>query len=335
MSQFALPVLFGLFIWWFSTGAVLYLVRANGVKIPWTTAGATIVLAAAAWGLAAGSQTTTVAGAYLAFSGAILVWGWAEITFLSGLLTGPRARPCPQDVTGWRRAGHALNAILYHELVLLALAAMIIAVTWNGANQAGAATFVVLWTMRLSAKLNLFLGVPILNDEFLPDRLGHLKSFFTRGPINFLFPIAVTGATVVAVWFVVLAVSADSAFATAEFLLLATLLGLAVLEHWFMVVPLPVKALWEWGLGAPPRAEIVPDELPRSHPAAARGTFGSPKGACADVVEGRAAQGPASPAKYRIGDRRDAPNSEHLVTASEAGAGAIPKPAMATIWRHP
>ena len=35
-----------------------------------------------------------------------------------------------------------------------------------------------------------------------------------------------------------------------------TLLALAILEHWFMVLPLPANALWSWGLrsrdAAPP-----------------------------------------------------------------------------------
>ena len=31
-------------------------------------------------------------------------------------------------------------------------------------------------------------------------------------------------------------------------ILAATLLSLGVLEHWFMVIPLPSHALWNWGL---------------------------------------------------------------------------------------
>jgi hypothetical protein len=35
---------------------------------------------------------------------------------------------------------------------------------------------------------------------------------------------------------------------------------LAVLEHWFLVLPLPVAALWGWGTRA--RARVVGDVLP-------------------------------------------------------------------------
>jgi len=31
-------------------------------------------------------------------------------------------------------------------------------------------------------------------------------------------------------------------------MLLATILTLGILEHWFLVVPLPVNAIWQWGL---------------------------------------------------------------------------------------
>jgi putative photosynthetic complex assembly protein 2 len=255
MAQFAPPVLFGLFVWWFSTGAVLYLVRIENATL--VNAAATMVLAASAIGLMVGKQLSTVAGAYLAFACAILVWSWAEITFLSGLLTGPKARPCPPSCTGFRRAGHAINAILYHELALLALAILVVTLTWGGSNQTATATFLILWTMRLSAKLNLFLGVPILNEEFLPRPLDHLKTFFVRRATNILFPIAVTSATVAASWLVMQAVSAGGAFEAAQHMLLATLLGLAIIEHWFMVVPLPVSALWQWGMrsGQPPQID--------------------------------------------------------------------------------
>ena len=246
MSQIAPPILFGLFVWWFSTGAVLYIVRLENATL--VNAAATIVLAAAAMGLMVGKQLSTVAGAYLAFACAILVWSWAEITFLSGLLTGPKARPCPPGCTGFRRAGHAINAILYHELALLALAALVVTLTWDGSNQTATATFVILWTMRLSAKLNLFLGVPILNDEFLPRPLEHLKTFFVRRATNVLFPVTVTSATVAASWLVMQASSVGGAFAAAQYMLLATLLGLAIIEHWFMVVPLPIGALWQWSM---------------------------------------------------------------------------------------
>jgi putative photosynthetic complex assembly protein 2 len=250
MSQFALPVFFALFVWWFGTGIVLCLVRIGPRKQSLVIFGATVVLVASAYGLAATAGLTTVSGAYLAFSCAILAWCWLEITFLTGHVTGPRTTACPADASGWRRVGLAISAILYHELALLAFAASIVALTWQGANQVGTATFLVLWVMRLSAKLNLFLGVPFLNDDLLPERLSHLKSYFSRRPINAFFPVAITASTILATLLAVRALDARSEFGTTAFLLLATLAALAVLEHWFMVIPVPVRAIWEWSMGS-------------------------------------------------------------------------------------
>jgi putative photosynthetic complex assembly protein 2 len=250
MSQFALPVLFALFVWWFGTGLVLRLVRIGPRKKSLVIGGATVILVVSAFGLAASADVMTVGSAFLAFTCAILAWCWLEITFLTGLITGPRRSPCPVGTSGWRRVGLAISVILYHELALLAFAGAVVALTWQGGNQVGAATFLVLWIMRLSAKLNLFLGVPFLNDELLPQRLGYLKSYFAQRPVTAFFPVTVTASTVLATFLVVHAMVASTAFGTTASLLLAALVALAVLEHLFMVVPLPVIAIWEWSMGS-------------------------------------------------------------------------------------
>ena len=195
-----------------------------------------------ALGLASSSSDTSVVGAYLAFTWALALWGALEIGFLLGLSTGPRSEPCPDGCSGWRRVAYAIEAILYHELALIVSGVAVVAVAWDGANQIGVWTLAILWSMRLSAKLNLFLGVPILNDQFLPSHLRYLSSFFIRGRVNVLFPVAITGSTVVTAALVVRALAPDaSAFDAIRFTLLATLMALAVVEHWFMVLPLPVN----------------------------------------------------------------------------------------------
>ena len=40
--------------------------------------------------------------------------------------------------------------------------------------------------------------------------------------------------------------------------LLAALAGLALLEHWLLVLPVPDQALWQWALA--PRRDAAPDE---------------------------------------------------------------------------
>jgi putative photosynthetic complex assembly protein 2 len=102
--------------------------------------------------------------------------------------------------------------------------------------------------MRLSAKFNVFLGVPNLTEEFLPDGLAFLKSYFRKRPMNLLFPVSITASTI-ATWLLVdQAISGTTGLAVAGFTMLAALMALAVLEHWFLVLPLPVATLWRWGL---------------------------------------------------------------------------------------
>lgn len=251
MSEFVLPVLFVLVAWWFSTGIILYLDGLPRRTFRWSMGGMTVLLAAAIWGLAATAGDTSAAGAYLAFACALAVWGWQEMGFLMGFVTGPRREACPTGSRGFRRFVHATQTILYHEIALAVSGLAILAVTWGGANQTGAWTFAILWAMRLSTKLNLFLGVPNLSAELLPRDLAYLASYFARKPMNVLFPLSVSLATLVAAFAWQQAWTLESGTPEiAGLVLLATILTLGVLEHWFLVIPLPVNAIWQWGLSS-------------------------------------------------------------------------------------
>ena len=249
MSVYLLPMAFTLFAWWFSTGVILYLNGLPRRTHPWTMLSATVLLGLALLGLAATRDDTRVTGAYLAFTCTLLVWAWQELAFLLGYVTGPRRTPCPAGAAGWRRAGFAFQALLHHEIALLVLGMAVLAATWGGNNLTGPATFLIFWVMRLSAKLNVFLGVRNLSEDFLPAHLKYLQTYFRRAPMNALFPISVLASS----WFAVLLWQAAgaqgaSAFDTTALSLAGSLLSLAILEHWFMVLPLPSQALWHWGL---------------------------------------------------------------------------------------
>jgi putative photosynthetic complex assembly protein 2 len=248
-SHPAVVALCALFMWWFSTGVVLYIVGLPGCSSRKSVLGAVVLFIGALYGLARSSGDTSVAGAYQAFICALLVWGVQEFEFLIGSITGPRRDPCPDDCVGWRRVGYALQAIVYHEIALILSGAAIVAVTWNAENKFGTWTFAILWTMRVSAKLNLFLGVPVLNHEFLPTRLNYLTSYFRRAPIGFFFALTVTASTTVTALLLGRGLTGDaSAFESTGYMLLASLMALGVLEHWFMALPLPIAALWSWGM---------------------------------------------------------------------------------------
>ncbi len=266
MSHFAFPALHGLLIWWLSTGVILFLDGLPRRTFRWSMAGATMVLCGALYGLVISATDTSVAGAYTAFTCGVLIWGWLEISFYMGYVTGPRTHHCHHGCSGWRHFGHAIQASLYHELAVLLLACIVAALTWNAPNQFGTWTFVVLWWMHQSARLNVFLGVSNLNAEFLPEHLDYIKSFFTSRPMNLLFPFSVTISTIAAVLLVqqALAGRAD-AFREAGYSLLATLMVLAILEHWFLVLPISAarlwNSLWQWSLGPrgkPPLSHRTP-----------------------------------------------------------------------------
>jgi putative photosynthetic complex assembly protein 2 len=251
VSLYALPVLWALFVWWLSTGVIIYLDNLPRRTHPWSMLGATVVLAWALHKLHTGSTDTTVAGAYTAFTCGLLAWGWHEMSFFMGYITGPQREPCPADCRGWQRFRRAVGVVLYHELASLAAAAAIIAATRGGANQVGTWTFLVLWSMRLSSKFNVFLGVRNLSAEFIPEHLAFIRSFLRNRPINALFPFSVGIASAVALVLVQHAAAPDvGAVAATGTTFVAVLLILAIIEHWFLVLPLPATALWNWSVRA-------------------------------------------------------------------------------------
>ncbi len=249
ISHYLLPLVFTIFVWWFSTGVILFLGRLPQWTFRWTMLNATLVLGFALVGMAISASRTSVASAYCAFTCAVLVWSWQEIAFLLGYVTGARRSACPPDSKGWRRAWQATQTILHHELALIVLALLVFATSWNQPNQTSWWTYLVLWSMRLSAKLNLFLGVRNLAEDFLPAHLAYLQSYFTRRSWNWLMPVslAAAGAVAVPLWSAVAMQAADG-FAATSLSLVAGLLTLAVIEHLFMIVPLPSSWLWKWGM---------------------------------------------------------------------------------------
>ncbi len=249
MTTFVMPLLFTVFVWWASTGVILYLDGLRPATFKWTFAGASVLGVLGLCGIAASAADTSVASAYCSFTCALLVWAWQEVGFLLGYVTGPRRVVCDAQAVGWRRAVAALQTIAHHECALLALAAAVLALTWNMPNQTAWWTFAVLWTMRQSAKLNVFLGVRNLGENFLPAHLHYLKSYFVRKPMNPLLPVSVVAAAsiVVPIWQAA-ARPAASAFEGTACALVGSLLSLAILEHLLMVLPLPTESLWRWGL---------------------------------------------------------------------------------------
>jgi len=245
--EIAIPVFFALALWWLSTGIVLFAARVKPPAHRVTLAVGAALAAGALAAIAVTADATNAVAAYVAFTSAILVWGLVELTFLTGVIIGTHREPCPEGLAGWPRVRHATMAILHHELALVCGGAAIAMASHGGDNTLALATYAVLWLMRLVAKLNLFLGVPNLHDELLPQPAAHLRSHFRRGPASIRLYLSILLPMIAAACLLYAAATASTEFASTYGALLAALLALAALEHGFMLIPVPLMNMWNWG----------------------------------------------------------------------------------------
>jgi putative photosynthetic complex assembly protein 2 len=249
MGDFALPVLYALFLWWITTGLLLYLHRLPARTYRWSMLGMSLLAVVALYGHLISSAETDLFSAYLAFTCGVILWGWLEIGYFTGILVGPRSEPCPDSAGGWRRFLLAIRTGLFHEVGILVTVVLLAVLAWGAPNQVGTWAFVVLWLMRWSAKLNLFLGVPNLNEHWLPEHMRFLSTYMVRRSMNPLFPVSVTAASVILGLLVQLASAADpGSLQRVGLMLVASLLALGILEHWFLVLPTSEETLWRWAL---------------------------------------------------------------------------------------
>jgi putative photosynthetic complex assembly protein 2 len=258
MLTVAIPLAAAALVWWAATGVLLRVVALPRATHGRSFAVVSVLGLVGLWGLARAGGETGAGAAYAAFGCAILVWAWQEAAFLLGFVTGLRVAAPPRGAPRWQRFVRAFAALLWHELAMALGAALVLALTWDASNRVGAWTYLVLWVMRISAQLNLFLGVRNRGAELLPPHLRHLDAYFEHRPINGLWPLSVIGGAA-ASWLMLepaFGVDADVRTVT-ERTLVATLLALAVIEHLVMVLPLRIDG---W-FGAAPPAATAPTAL--------------------------------------------------------------------------
>lgn len=250
----AFAVLGALALWWSATGVLLWRVHQADKGGPdqhlWSVLLALPVLLAAMLGVQATLDDVGAQGVWFAFLSALGLWAWIELAFLSGVITGPVTTPCPPGLSGAPRFWRAFGTIAWHEAALVA-ALIGLALATRGAENAFAFwTFLLLFGARVSAKLNLFLGVPRINTDFLPRPLAHLSGYFRQGPVSAFFPLSATmlalalGCLIERLW------RATAPGETVGFTLLVALAALALLEHWFMIWRLRDDKLWRWMIPA-------------------------------------------------------------------------------------
>lgn len=241
------PLLFALLMWFIGTAAVVWLCSRPRATFGQSLTLAGLVALGAGGAVWATAGDTSVGGAYIAFAAAIAIWGWHEMSFLMGHVAGPNRGECPGGATGWARFRAATATVIHHELAIAATLVALVALTWGQPNAVAPLTFGLLFAMRLSAKFNLYLGVPNLSDEVFPAHLAHLKSYFRTAPMNWLFPLSIAGGVGAAVmaW---RGAELSAGGTAAGMTLLAGLAVLGVTEHLFLVLPLRDGRLFAWAL---------------------------------------------------------------------------------------
>jgi putative photosynthetic complex assembly protein 2 len=195
------------------------------------------------------SLSAEIWAVYLGFIGALMVWGWHEISFLTGAAAGPRRGPADPALIGVARFRQAAATVMHHEVALALTALLLISLSWDVPNQIGATVFVLMFAMRLISKINLFVGVPNSSVEMLPDHLAYLKTYFGRNRMTGLLAVSMIGIALVSIWFASLALAAPAG--SAEMVgasLLFTLSLLGVIEHLFLSLPFRDGMLWGWAL---------------------------------------------------------------------------------------
>lgn len=203
------------------------------------------------------SLQANVGAVYVAFVGALLVWAWHEVSFLTGAAAGPRRGPADPGLTGVARFRQAAATVMHHEVALALTALLLISLSWGVPNQIGATVFVLMFGLRLISKINLFVGVPNSTSEMLPDQLAYLKTYFGPNRMTALLAASIAAIMAVTAWFASLALAAP--VGSAEMVgasLLFTLSLLGALEHLFLALPFRDGMLWGWAL--PKRSAPAP-----------------------------------------------------------------------------
>jgi putative photosynthetic complex assembly protein 2 len=247
IAAHGLPLLYVVALWFASTALVVWLDnrRAGSFGISLTVAGFFALAGIAVIAVAARDASTFAA--YAAFTATFLIWGWHEMSFLMGHITGPHRMGCPAGARGWTRFKLSAQTVIYHEIALVLTLALLAALTWDQPNPTGTYAFAILFAMRLSTKFNIFLGVPNFSTEMLPPQLAYLKSYFRTRAFNMLMPLSLLLGAGLTYW-----LGSNALYATGDaavtWSLLTGLALLGVVEHLFLVLPIGDTALWRWAI---------------------------------------------------------------------------------------
>jgi len=209
------------------------------------------------WTASISMRSHSVLNAYIGFLSVIAMWSWHEMAFLTGWLTGPRRMALDADLNFRQRFIQSAQVLLHHELALILNFGVLLVMQQGQPNHMALCTFALLWCMRLSAKLNLFFGVPFVGEQYLPVHLRYIGSYFKQAPVTLFFYLTM-GVSCITWGWMVWEVASGLVLVNAAWVLLSSLLGLAIIEHLLMVFALPLQKLWGWAMKRSPYRSQAP-----------------------------------------------------------------------------
>lgn len=238
-----------LLVWFFATGLIAWLDNRDRATFPRALmiAGGSGIAGLVA--VVVGALMPTIAGAYIGFVGALMVWSWHEASFLMGAVAGPRREPSRPTASELERFIDAGSTLIYHEIALALTALMLLSLSWNAPNPTGAQVFVLLFALRLCSKLVLYAGVPNQIGTLLPPHLEYLCSYFGPQRFSFAFLCSLVGTISLAAWLGASALNAPAGSAEAvSGSLMFAMAALGAVEHIFFALPFRDGVLWGWAL---------------------------------------------------------------------------------------
>ncbi|MBK7894498.1 MAG: DUF3623 domain-containing protein [Anaerolineaceae bacterium] len=257
MQPFYQPVLFALFVWWFVTG-LIFVAYGRSPRFTHIYFGiATLVMLGALAGFIATGAQTSPAAVYLNLACGLVLWAWHVSSYYLGYITGPvKLEEFRREVrlgngrfhTLLTRFRYALQASIYHELLVLSFAVLMAIVSQDAPNRWGLWVFLTLWTMHGLAKLNVFMGVRNFRIDFLPAHLHKLDHFLEKRANNPLSPAILTLGTITALVLIYRGITpgAEPTHVIGN-LAIGTLILLGVIENLMLILPVSMT-LWGWGM---------------------------------------------------------------------------------------
>lgn len=247
-TSHVLPILATIAVWFIATGLIAWAANAPRQTLPRGLVLAGLAGVGGLIAMIASVRMASVGGVYLGFAGALAIWSWHELAFLTGGVTGPRREASRPGIRGWERFMQASATVIHHELALAATVGLLAVIAWGQPNPLGAQVFALLFALRLLAKFNLFVGVPNASTDILPRHLAYLTSYFGANRFTPLLALSIGGSVALAAWLGVEAAQAAPVAPAVGASLLFALAALGALEHLFFALPLRDGVLWGWAV---------------------------------------------------------------------------------------